>query len=72
MKNPKFKVGDVIVREAYKDSKVSALREESTIIDFISDERPICPQMWYIVRDYRGRIKDGLQGVVDDAFVLKQ
>ena len=71
MESPMFNVGDVIVRKAYRNDKSVVSRDECTIIDFVSDEHPICPQMWYIVRDYRGRVRNGLQGVVDDAFCLK-
>lgn len=65
----KFAAGDVVVREAYKDSKSTLLRGEMTIVDVVSDEHPICPQMWYICKNCCGRIVSGLVGVVDECFV---
>ena len=71
MKNPKFHVGDVVVRSAYRDSKSAVLRDECTIVEIVSDGRPFCPQLWYICTDYRGRACNGLVGVMDDCFELK-
>ena len=61
----KFAAGDVVVRAAYKNAKSAFLRDEMTIVEVVSDEHPICPQMWYICKDCRGRIVNGLVGVVD-------
>ena len=71
MKNPKFHVGDVVVRSAYRDSKSAMLRDECTIVEIVSDEHPICAQTWYVCVDYRGRRCNGLVGVMDDCFELK-
>ena len=71
MKNPKFHVGDVVVRTAYRDSKSAMMRDECTIVAVISDEHPICAQMWYVCTDYRGRRCNGLVSVMDDCFELK-
>lgn len=65
----KFAAGDVVVREAYKDSKSAMLRDEMTIVDVVSDEHPICPKVWYVCKDCRGRIVSGLVGVVDECFI---
>ena len=71
MRNPKFKAGDILVRKAYKDSKSSLLRDEIEIIKVISDGHPIVSQLWYICKDYKGKIVSGLVGVVDSAFCKK-
>ena len=71
MKNPKFNAGDVVVRTAYKDSKSAMMRDECTIVAVVSDEHPICSQMWYVCEDYRGRACNGLVSVMDDCFTLK-
>ena len=71
MKNPKFNVGDVVVRTAYRDSKSAMLRDECAIVDVVSDEHPICAQMWYVCADYRGRRCNGLVSVMDGCFELK-
>lgn len=71
MKKPKFNVGNVVVREAYKNEKSAFLRDEQTIIAVESDEHPICAQMWYVCEDGCGRRRSGLVGVMDDCFVLK-
>lgn len=59
----------MVVRKAYQHEKSAFLRDECTIIDVVSDEHPICPQAWYICKDCRGRIVNGLVGVVDDCFI---
>lgn len=64
----KFNVGDVLIRSAYKEEKSKVLRDEMTVIDIISDGHPICPQVWYITRNFRGKIQNGLKKVVEDAF----
>ena len=71
MKNPKFHVGDVVVRSAYRDSKSAMLRDECTIVEIVSAEQPICAQTWYLWVDDRGRRCKGLLGVMDDCFELK-
>lgn len=71
MKNPKFNVGDVVMRKAYRNDKSVVMRDEMTIVEIISDEHPICAQMWYVCVDYRGRRCNGLVGVMDSCFCLK-
>lgn len=71
MKNPKFQVSDVVVRAAYQNMKSAMMRDECTILEIVSDEHPICAQMWYVCADYRGRRCNGLVSVMDDCFVLK-
>lgn len=72
MEKPKFKVGDTLVRSAYKNDLSIVSRDEIEIIDIVSDFHPICPSLWYVCVDYRGRVKHGLVCVVDDAFCIKQ
>jgi hypothetical protein len=72
MEKAKFKVGDTLVRIAYKNDLSIVSRDEIEIIDIVSDFHPICPSLWYVCVDYRGRVKHGLVGVIDDAFCLKQ
>lgn len=71
MEKPKFKKGDVLVRIAYKNERTAFFRDEMEIIDIVSDGHPICPSLWYICTDCRGKVKNGLVGVVDEAFCLK-
>ena len=71
MKTPKFKVGDIVVRKAYKDEKSTFLRDEQTIVDVVSDGHPIVAQLWYICKNFRGDICNGLVGVMDKCFILK-
>lgn len=71
MRNPKFNVGDVLVRSAHKNDSCAFLRDEITIEEIVSDGRPFCPQLWYICKDYKGKIVSGLVGVVDSAFCKK-
>ena len=65
----KFAAGDVVVRAAYKDSKSAMMRDEMTIVEVINDEHPICPQEWYVCKNYCGSIVSGLVGVVDECFI---
>lgn len=65
----KFAAGDVVVRAAYKDSKSAMMRDEMTIVEVVSDGHPICPQAWYICKDYRGRRANGLVSVMDECFI---
>ena len=67
----KFNVGDVVVRSAYKESKSAMMRDEMTIVAIVSDGHPICPQMWYVCKDYRGHVANGLASVVDKCFIKK-
>lgn len=67
----KFNVGDVVVREAYKDAKSAFSRDECTILEIVSDGRPFCPQLWYICQDCSGKICSGLVGVMDECFIKK-
>lgn len=69
--NPKFSVGDVVVRIAYKDSKSAIMRDECTINEVVSDGHPIVPQMWYVCTNFRGQRCNGLVSVMDDCFMLK-
>ena len=71
MRKPKFKVGDVLVRKAYRNDASIVLRDEITILEIVSDGRPFCPQLWYICKDYSGKMCNGLVGVVDGCFCLK-
>lgn len=72
MKQAKFKVGDTLVRTAYKNSQSAFIRDEFTITEIVSDGRPFCPQLWYIGKNYRGKEINGLVGVVDSCFSLKE
>lgn len=72
MEKAKFKVGDTLVRIAYKDSKSALERDEFTITEICRDDRPFCAQLWYIGKNYRGKVVNGLVGVVDSCFCLKQ
>lgn len=72
MENPKFKVGDTLVRTAYKDSESAFIRDEFTVTEICRDDRPFCAQLWYIGKNFRGKVVSGLVCVVDEAFCLKQ
>ena len=72
MRKPKFNVGDTLVRSAYKNEKSAFLRDEFTITEICRDDRPFCAQLWYIGKDYKGKEINGLVGVVDSCFCLKQ
>lgn len=72
MEKAKFKVGDTLVRIAYKDSKSALERDEFTITEICRDDRPFCAQLWYVGKNYRGKVVNGLVGVVDSCFCLKQ
>ena len=65
----KFKAGDILVRAAYKNKKSAFARDEMKVLRIVSDNHPICPQLWYICEDYRGKRCDGLVGVVDECFI---
>jgi hypothetical protein len=68
MEKLKFKVGDVLVRTAYKESKSKMMRDECKVIDIVSDEHPICPQTFYLVLDYNNKVRPGLKCVMEEAF----
>ncbi len=70
-KLPKFKVGDTLVRTAYKESASAVLRDEFTITEIVGDNRPFCSQLWYIGKTFRGKDVNGLVSVVDSCFTLK-
>lgn len=72
MEKAKFKVGDTLVRTAYKDSESAFIRDEFTITEIVCDDRPFCAQLWYIGKNFRGKVVNGLVGVVDSCFCLKQ
>lgn len=72
MEKAKFKVGDTLVRIAYKDSKSALERDEFTITEICRDDRPFCAQLWYIGKNFRGKVVNGLVGIVDSCFCLKQ
>lgn len=66
MKQTKFRVGDRIVRTGYEWSS----SERMTINEIVSDEHPICPQIWYITTNDRGKKMNGLVSIVDGCFHL--
>lgn len=72
MEKAKFKVGDTLVRTAYKNEKSAFIRDEFTITEIVCDDRPFCAQLWYIGIDYKGKETNGLVSVVDSCFCLKQ
>lgn len=66
MAKARFKAGDRIVRTGFEWCS----SERMTIDEVISDEHPICPQMWYITTNDRGKRMNGLVAVVDGCFHL--
>ena len=64
----KFKVGDVIIRSAYRKSSSKLMRDEQKILAIVSDEHPIKSRVWYITRSYKGELCSGLQFVIEDCF----
>lgn len=64
----RFKVGDVIIRSAYKGCKSKVMREESKVLAIVSDGHPICPRDWYILANYKGELTRGLKSVIEDCF----
>lgn len=66
MRQPKFNVGDHIVRTGYEWDK----SENITIDEIVSDGQPFCPQLWYIATTDRGKKVNGLVSVVDSCFHL--
>lgn len=68
----KFKAGDVLVRTAYKNLKTAYGRDEQTVVSVVSDEHPICPQIWYILRDSRGKLGTGLKCIMEECFEIKE
>ena len=72
MEKAKFKIGDTLVRTAYKNSKSAIERDEFTITEICRDDRPFCAQLWYIGKDFRGKVVNGLVSVIDNCFCLKQ
>lgn len=72
MEKAKFKVGDTLVRIAYKNEKSAILRDEFTITEICRDDRPFCAQLWYVGKNFRGKVVSGLVSVIDSCFCLKQ
>lgn len=72
MEKAKFKVGDTLVRTAYKNEKSAFLRDEFTITEICRDDSPFCAQLWYIGKNFRGKVVNGLVSAVDSCFCLKQ
>lgn len=64
----RFQVGDVLVRSAYKDSKSKVMRDEQRVVAIESDEHPICPQTFYTLIDFRGKVAHGLQSIMEECF----